>query len=254
MWPWLLAVAVAGIAGWRAVRRRERAYALMLLCRRADLDYSPLDPFDDTLWMPFRWLVGGRWVRAEHVVWNRAASDETRAFDLIVEEYGTSQDAPRRRHLTCATAALPFGCPKLEITPRDAISSVGDAVGAADVELELEAFNRRFRVRAHDRRFAVAFCDQRMMSALMALPPHVAVAVNEDRLLLRASELSPPATLLLFEAARAVARAVPPVVADLYPPRPAVGPHEERWMQGHWSSRPIGNDVPPSPAHDGGRV
>jgi len=48
---------------------------------------------------------------------------------------------------------------------------------------------------------------------------------------------------LLFEAARAMRRAVPAVVAGLYPPRPAKGRHEDRWLQGHWSPDPIGDDV-----------
>ena len=245
LWPWFLAVVVVGIAAWRAARHRDRARQLMLLCSRADLEYEPVDPFADTLWLPFRWLDGGRWVRAEHVVWNRAVGDDVRAFDLIVEARRAAEDAPRTfRRIACAVAALPFGCPKLEIAPRDAVTSAVDAISGAEVDLELEAFNRRFRVRVADRRLAVAFCDQRMMRALMALPPGVSVAVNEDRVLVRAADGPPAELLLLFEAVRAIARAVPPVVADLYPPRLTIGPHEERWLQGHWSPGPIGDDAP----------
>ena len=118
------------------------------------------------------------------------------------------------------------------------------AIDGADIEMELEAFNRRFVVRADDRRLAVAFCDQRMMQAMLALPRGVTIAVNEDRLLLRAAELPPAAMLLLFEAARALARAVPSVLPALYPPRPAKGRHEDRWLQGHWSPEPVGDDEP----------
>lgn len=244
LWPWLLAVAAAGIAVWRVTSRHDRTRQLMLLCRRADLEYAPVDPFADTLWLPFRWLEGGRWVRAEHVVWNRAIGDDVRAFDLIVEDRRAGEDAPHPlRRLACAVAALPFGCPTLEIAPRAAIDSAVDAVSGAEVELELEAFNRRFRVQTPDRRLAVAFCDQRMMRAVMALPPGVTVAVNEDRVLLRMAEGPPAELLLLFEAVGAIARAVPSVVADLYPPRPTVGPHERRWLQGHWSPEPIGDDA-----------
>ena len=107
-------------------------------------------------------------------------------------------------------------------------------------------------MRANDRRFAVAFCDQRMMRALMGLPPGVMVAVNEDRLLLRAKELSSAQVLLLFEAARAIGRAVPRVVAGLYPPRPSKGRHEDRWLQGRWSPEPIGDDASGSSVATGG--
>ena len=126
------------------------------------------------------------------------------------------------------------------------------AIDGHDIEMELEAFNRRFVVRADDRRLAVAFCDQRMMRALMALPRGVTIAVNEDRLLLRAAELPPAEMLLLFEAARAISRAVPSVVAALYPPRPVKGRHEDRWLQGHWSPEPVGDEERATPAADTG--
>lgn len=254
LWPWLVVVVAACVGAWRLHRRRGRARQLMLLCHRADLEFSPIDPFPDTLWLPFRWLGEGRWSRAENVVWNRAHGDDVRAFDLLIEQEPTQEDGPRTiRRSVCAAVALPFGCPRLEISSRDALDRVNDAIVGADVDLELEAFNRRFRVRAEDRRFAVAFCDQRMMQALMSLPAGITVAVNEDRLLLRAGELPPAQVLLLFEAAGAIGRAVPPVVADLYPPRPAKGRHEDRWLQGHWSPEPIGDDHGGSTAADVGR-
>jgi hypothetical protein len=243
-WPWLFLLAATGVAVWRAVRRRDRARQLMLLCHRAGIEFSPIDPFPDTLWLPFRWLGEGRWTRAEHVVWNRADGHDARAFDLLVEEARSEESTPATvRRYSCAVAALPFGCPRLEIVPRDVLGQVADALVADEVQLELEAFNRRFRVRSSDRRLAVAFCDQRMMRSLMALPPGVTVAVHEDRILARAAELPPAEVLLLLEAVRAVARAVPPVVSDLYPPRPMKGRHEDRWLQGRWSPEPIGDDV-----------
>lgn len=254
---WLvgLATLAVAVAVWRSRRHRDRARSLMLLAHRADLEYSPLDPFSDTLWLPFRWLGEGRWARSEHVVWNRAAGDDVRAFDLTIEEPpGREGMRGMVRRYSCAAAAMPFGCPRLEIVPRDGLGDAADAIDASDIELELESFNRRFRVRSSDRRFAVAFCDQRMMRAMLGLPPGVTIAVNEDRMLLRASILPPAEVLLLFEAARAMLRAVPPVVASLYPPRPAKGRYEDRWLQGRWSPEPIGEDAGGAPAAGAGRA
>jgi hypothetical protein len=254
LWLWLGALIAVGVGAWRLVRRRDRARQLMLLCHHTDLEFSPIDPFPDTLWLPFRWLGDGRWSRAENVVWNRAGGDQTRAFDLLIEEEGPSGGARRivRRH-SCAVVALPFGCPRLEIRPRDAIGEMADALTGTEIELELEGFNRRFRVGSDDRRFAVAFCDQRMMAALLGLPAGVTVAVNEDRMLLSAGERPPAEVLLLFEAARAIGRAVPSVVESLYPPRPSKGRHEDRWLQGHWSPDPTGDETGGTPDAAAGR-
>jgi hypothetical protein len=215
----------------------------MQLCRRAGLEYSPTDTFGDTLWMPFHWLGAGRWIAAENVVWSEADPAGVRAFDLITEEVARGDVDMEERRFTCAAVPLPFGCPRLQIRPRDGLDAAAEALMGDDVTFELEAFNRRFRIRCADRRFAVAFCDQRMMRAMLGLPRGVTIAVNEDRMLLRAAPLPPAEVVLLFEAARAIARRVPPVVASLYPPRPTKGPHEDRWMQGHWSADPIGDGV-----------
>ena len=168
---WAGAAVLAVVAIARLARRRSRQRELMLLCHRAGVSFMPIDPFPDTLWLPFGWLGLGRWIAAENVVWNGADGEAARAFDLITEERPAGEDAqPTQHRFTCASVALPFGCPRLQIEPRDALDGVIDVLTGEDIALELEAFNRRFHVRGNDRRFAVAFCDQRMMQALLALP------------------------------------------------------------------------------------
>jgi hypothetical protein len=247
---WIIAGCAAAVviaAVMRVRRHRSRARELMLLCHRAGLAFAPLDPFPDTKWLPFRWLDGARWIHTENVVWLAGDPDGVRAFDLTTENMSTAQDEePTRQRYVCASVALPFGCPRLEIRPRDPLDGVAGAIMGDEVRLELETFNRRFHVSTQDRRFAVAFCSPQMMQAMLAMPPEVTIAVNEDRMLLRAFELAPARTLLLFEAARALRPHVPAVVASLYPPRPSKGRHEDRWLQGHWSPDPIGEmEAPP---------
>lgn len=75
-----------------------------------------------------------------------------------------------------------------------------------------------------------------MMQALLGLPEGVALDANEDVLVLHAPLLRPERVLLLYEAASAIRRRLPRVVSNLYPPRPMRGPHERRWLQGHWSA------------------
>ncbi len=199
-----------------------------------------MDPFTDTLWLPFR--VFGRGTRrgTENVLWDpRDDPSDVRAFDYWwTEENPDTQAAGPTRRITCAVASLPFTCPRLEIVPE---GSTEAAVAGPDIDLELEAFNRRFRVVAGDRRFATAFLDPRMMDVLMQLPPSISCTVNEDRMLLWADRLTASETALLLEVARKIRERVPRVVASLYPPRPSEGPHEARWLQGGWSPDPTGD-------------
>ncbi|MGZ5128367.1 MAG: hypothetical protein ACXWYE_00195 [Actinomycetota bacterium] len=238
-----IAPVAAAVVAWRFQRRRDRTRQLMLLCQRASLEFSTFDPFADTIWLPFPLFGRGPSRGTENVVWNDDDGDDARAFDYWFEERRSQDSVPMMRRFSCALVALPFSCRRLEVAPHGIVDGVGELIEGDDLELELEAFNRRFDVRADDRRFAVAFLDQRMMRAMMALPERVTVLVNEDRMLLIAPLLPAAEVLLLLEAARAIRRHVPPVVASLYPPRPMKGPHEDRWLQGRWSPEPIGDDA-----------
>lgn len=237
---WLLALLVVGaIGGWRGFRWRSRQRRLMLLCQRAGLRFSPIDLDGAATWMPFRWLLRGNWVGAENVV--AYDGDEVLAFDLLVEEWGTREDVPPpRKRYTCAVVPVAGGCPRMLVRPQQPIDGLAESLTGAAIDLDLEAFNRRFTVRSDDRRFTVAFCDQRMMQAIMRVPSGIGVATNEDRLLLFGPELPPAQVLLLLEAARKIQDAVPSVVVDLYPPRLTKSPYEDRWLQGRWSPDPTG--------------
>jgi hypothetical protein len=238
-----IALITVTVVAWRSHRRRDRQRQLMLLCQRASLEFSTFDPFADTIWLPFRLFGRGLSRGTENVVWNDDDGDDARAFDYWFEERRNDDSVPVTHRYSCALVALPFACRRLEVVPHGIVDDVRELIEGDDLELELEAFNRRFDVRSEDRRFAVTFLDQRMMRALMGLPEGVTVLVNEDRMLLIASLLPAPEVLLLLEAARATRRHVPAVVASLYPPRPMKGPHEDRWLQGRWSPEPIGDDT-----------
>ena len=120
---------------------------------------------------------------------------------------------------------------------------VARAFGGEEVRLELEAFDRRFRVETDDARFAIAFLDQRLMEAFLGLPDDVTAEVNEDVLLLSAPLLPAEHVLVLFDAAVAIRRRIPRVVASLFPPRPDRGAHERRWLQGRWSPESTGSNL-----------
>jgi hypothetical protein len=152
-----------------------------------------------------------------------------RVFDYSFEESsdGSSEDSafgpsPRRR-FTCAVAEIHASCPRIVISPATLASRLGPVVGAAQIRLESEAFNRRFRVECDDARFATTLVDQRMMAWLLASPVPVAFELREDRLLAATRRLSPASIPPLVEAVRGFHDRIPRVVASLYPPRPMGG-------------------------------
>jgi hypothetical protein len=240
----VLAVAAIVFVTWRARSGLSRQRRLMLLCRRAGVVFEPDAAGLETEWLPFPMFGSGTQHGFENAIRNAGDRDGTKVFDVWFRPVADHGELPRvgATDLTCAIVPLPFGCPRLELLPRRPGDVVENALDADRIELELDAFNDRFRIVSDDRRFAVAFFDQRMMRSLMALPPDVSVAVNEDTMLLSAPQLPPGEMLLLLEVARTLRHRVPPVVASLYPPRPTKGRHEDRWLQGHWSPDPIGDE------------
>lgn len=237
-------IAVVGVGAWpvfRLHRRHDRQRQLMQLCDAADLGFAPLDLSSGTAWLPFG-IFGRRPSGTENVIFDPLGDGEVRAFDFWYEESRDGQFGVRRT-ITCATVPLPFTCSRVRVAPRSVVDDVPDALGLPLVTLELEEFNKRFRVEAEDPRTASALLDQRVMQALLRLPFRIVVDVNEDVLLLRARKLPAVEMLQLLRTAISIQHVLPRVMTSLFPARPAHAPHERRWLQGRWSDEPIGADT-----------
>jgi hypothetical protein len=232
-----VAVAAGIVAALGARRRLGRDRQLMLVCMRAGLRFAPVDPFED-LWLPFQLFGRGTERGTENAVWQESDGGAVHAFEFWYREREGGADHGSTARLSCAVVRLPTTCPRLTVEPRDAIDVLEDAVGLDRIEMELDAFNRRFRVSSSDRRFAVALLDQRMMQEILGLPDGVSILVGDDTMLLHAEVLPAGEVLLLLDAARRLQAHVPRVVASLYPPEPDKGPHEDRWLAGHWTPEP----------------
>jgi len=237
-----LAAVALGQAWWRHRRSGARQRRLMLLCQHAGLDFAPLDLRLDTAWLPFP-MFGHPKHGTENVVWDRRLGEDVHTFDLWYVDPADERGGGARRTLTCAVVPLRSSCPRLRVAPRGVLDDVARAFGGEEVRLELEAFDRRFRVETDDVRFAFAFLDQRLMEAFLALPEGVTADVNEDVLLLSAPRVSVEQVLVLFDAAVAIGRRIPRVLSSLFPSRPERGAHERRWLQGRWSPESTGSDL-----------
>ena len=79
---WLIPAVVAAVLSglwWRRRGSVDRQRRLMLLCRRAGLEFAPLDLSPDTAWLPFP-MFGHPRHGTENVVWERG--EDVRAFDF----------------------------------------------------------------------------------------------------------------------------------------------------------------------------
>jgi hypothetical protein len=238
----LIVAAVAAVVGlavrwWQWQHTHARQRRLMLLCQRAGLDFAPMDLNASTAWLPFP-MFGRARSGTENVVWERARGPEIRAFDYWYEYTAPDRPVTPKRRVTCAVVPLGSSARRLRVAPRDLDDGLRSVIGLREVRLELEEFNRRFTVSTDDERFAIAFLEQRMMEALLALPPGITVDVNEDTVLLSAQELPAEQVLRLYDAAVAISERIPRSLSSLFPPRQHEGPYEDRWLQGRWSPDP----------------
>ena len=75
------------------------------------------------------------------------------------------------------------GWSDLTVVPERLVSRLRDAIGVPQINTELEEFNRAFRIRASDARFASAFVDARMMRWLLEQGPGVGFEVSGTRVM-----------------------------------------------------------------------
>ena len=69
------------------------------------------------------------------------------------------------------TIRLPAALPRLQVTPEHIASALVPGLRFRDVDVESEAFNRRYRVQVEDRRYAVDVLNQRTVAELLSTEP-----------------------------------------------------------------------------------
>ncbi len=121
---------------------------------------------------------------ADHEVWLGDVWDIT----SVTENNGKPVAASVELKMVAAIR-LPVTCPALVIGQETALSQLLDAAGLRDIQLESDAFNRSWRVRADDERFAYAVVTPQLMAALEDAGANVALEIAGD--LLTVHELKP---------------------------------------------------------------
>jgi hypothetical protein len=143
---------------------------------------------------------------------------EVRVFD---HSYSVSEN--ERRLLSCAQIAIPGGWPTLVIRPETGLSRLVD-IAVPDIAFESEAFNRAFAVRCHDRAFASAVVDPRMMEWLQSLGHRWSFEIDGRWILGYRDQVRPWEIEAVLETVETFIRRIPRAVASLYPEAIPPGP------------------------------
>jgi hypothetical protein len=202
-------------------RDRPRQGAMEAEARRLRMRFSAEDRFGllDQSFQLFR-STRRSYGEIENVLSGAWHDLEVRAFD---HSYSVSEN--ERRVLSCAQIAIPGGWPALVIRPETGLTRLVD-IALPDIAFESEAFNRAFAVRCHDRAFASALVDPRMMEWLQSLGDRWGFEIDGRWILGYRDQVRPWEIESVLETVETFIETIPRAVTSLYPeampPRPDV--------------------------------
>ena len=202
-------------------RDQPRQRAMEAEARRLRMRFSAKDRFG-LLDQPFQLFRSTRrsYGEIENVVSGSWHELEVRSFD---HSYSVSED--ERRLLSCVQVAIPGGWPTLVIRPETGLTKLAD-IAVPDIAFESESFNRAFAVRCHDRAFASALVDPRMMEWLQSLGHRWSFEIDARWILGYRDQVQPWEIELVLETVATFIQKIPRALTSLYPeampPRPDV--------------------------------
>lgn len=215
----VLALALGAYLQYRV--RQARIAAVAAVARRIGFVFLQHDT-DHVVDMPFGLFKRGDGRRVELVISGEHNGLPLRIFDYWYYDETSDGRGGRSRsyhRFTCALLTLPAACPPLRITHEDFLTRLGDHLGLHDVELEYDDFNRRFRVKCNDQKFAFALLDGQMMQWLLDSDHFECVEIVGPWALLAGGKADPARWLDLGTWLDQFHAHVPPVVYTTYPPR-----------------------------------
>lgn len=137
------------------------------------------------------------------------------AFDYSYETHSTDSKGNRttttHRYAVCALQ-LPAPLPLLELSPESVLTRIAGALGVQDIELESEDFNRRYRVKARDPKFAYDVLNPRTMQALLGRPAEHLRLLDVDAVCWASGRLAPVELLARLSTLQTLIAGIPSFV------------------------------------------
>jgi hypothetical protein len=218
----IVVLIVAALAGgvylsWYLKKKRREALAAM--ARQLGLQYSS----DDTvgcLGFPFRLLTKGDGRGTENVMWGTWQGIPMTEFDYWYYDESTDSEGRTSKsyyRFSCAVTEIAAACSPLTIDRENLLTRLADHMGMHDIEFELEAFNKAFNVKSHDRKFANDMIDARMMQWLIDVDGAFEFELSAKWVMAYSKKRAPSELVPLLGTAQQFLEHVPHVVYDLYP-------------------------------------
>lgn len=219
-WLIFLGICLVGIGAvilqwWLKKKRLEE---LTQMAYQLGLGFSEYDS-EGLVGMPFVLFSKGDGRGVENVMFGTWQGLELREFDYWYYEESSDGDGGRSKtyyRFSCALAWFNAYCPGLSVTREDLVSWVANRVGLPDIQLELEEFNRAFKVRCDERKFAFDFLDARMMQWMLGAGSGFSYEVVAGILLVYTSRLQPLALTPVVGTVKHFHDHIPRVVYELY--------------------------------------
>jgi hypothetical protein len=200
-------------------KRQARVAAVAALGRRLGLRFS-IDDTERIVSMPFALFARGDGRKVDLVL---SGMHNDMPIDLFDFEYYVetrdSRGAVSRSYsrFTCALLRLPVACPHLRVGHEGFFSRIGNHLGLKDVEFEYDDFNRRFRVKCDDQKFAFSLFDGAMMQWMLGADGFETIELGGPYVLLAVDRLAPADWTYLLTWLDQFKAKVPAVVMSSYP-------------------------------------
>jgi Protein of unknown function (DUF3137) len=225
---WLMCAAFVAFGAMSTIalkRKAGRNRELQRLAAANGFAYVEDDWFSSTR-VPFQIFRLGNRTMAENMLVGRAPDGApVRVFDLTIWEEKQTEEGTqesRYRYLTCCLTETDHSFPHLVVQPDTMATRLLEKIGMPSIDLESEAFNRRFMVSSEDERFARMFLDPQMMELLLATEGEFQFEVKGRWVLIAGPQLPAKLCLSLVGLSTRFRQLVPDVVREFHPDLPDV--------------------------------